>query len=47
MYSFSVQGKHLNVPPEYSTAQRGREAEHGWRQQARTSSMKAELFEPI
>ena len=36
-----------NAPPECSAAQRGCEAEHGRRQRARTSSMKAELLEPI
>ena len=36
-----------NAPPECSTAQRGREVEHGRRQRARTSSMKVELLEPI
>ena len=36
-----------NAPPECSAAQRGHEAKQGRRQRARTSSMKAELLEPI
>ena len=36
-----------NASPECSTAQRGCKAKHGRRQRARTSSMKAELLEPI
>ena len=36
-----------NALSECSTAQRECEAEHGRRQRARTSSMKAELLEPI
>jgi hypothetical protein len=36
-----------NALPECSAAQRGREAEHGRWQRARTSSMKAELLELI
>ena len=36
-----------NAPPKCSAVQRGREPEHRWRQRGRTSSMKAELLEPI